>query len=306
MLGSRLRIAAWLALVTLTSVTAAAAADYSPPPPPVIIQSPQECCSNWYLRGDVGIGMNAAYDLQYLPNAANVGNGFAFEHSDFSDAFIIGFGGGYYFNNWLRVDATGEYRSKARVYASGVYDQITGQGDAYQGYLNSWVFLANAYVDLGTWNCFTPFVGFGVGGAYNTLADFVDTGVGQTGRGYGRNSSEWNLAWAVHAGVAYNVSKNLKIELSYRYLNYGSITDTVDCVGGCNADSYKFDNLHSSDIRLGLRFTCCELPGESREVYAPPPPVYQAPPAYQPPPVYQPAPGYQPSPGYQPPLRSRG
>jgi opacity protein-like surface antigen len=290
MLVSRLRIAAWLALVTLAGVSAAAAADYSPPP--VIVQ-PQECCNNWYLRGDVGIGMNSKFDLEYLPAPANVGNGFVFEHSDFSDAVILGAGVGYYFNNWLRVDATGEYRSKARVYASGVYDQITGQGDAYQGYLKSWVFLANAYVDLGTWNCFTPFVGFGIGGAYNTMADLVDTGVGQTGRGFGRNSSEWNLAWAVHAGVAYNVSKDLKIELSYRYLDYGSVTDTIDCVGGCNADSYKFGNLHSNDIRLGLRWTCCELPREAREVYAPLPPAYPQP-AYQPPPVYQ------------PPLHSRG
>ena len=35
--------------------------------------------------------------------------------------------------------------------------------DTYQGYLKSWVFLANAFVDLGTWECFTPFVGAGVG-----------------------------------------------------------------------------------------------------------------------------------------------
>ncbi len=35
---------------------------------------------------------------------------------------------------------------------------------------------------------------------------------------------------------AYNVSKNFKIDLTYRYLNYGSITDTVDCIGGCTHD----------------------------------------------------------------------
>ncbi len=59
-------------------------------------------------------------------------------------------------------------------------------------------------------------------------------GIGTTGAGFGRNSSQWNLAWALHAGVAYNVSKCFKVELAYRYLDLGSITDTVDCIGGCN------------------------------------------------------------------------
>ena len=46
---------------------------------------------------------------------------------------FIGVGVGYNINNWLRIDATGEYRSKARVYACGIYDQMTGQGDDISG-----------------------------------------------------------------------------------------------------------------------------------------------------------------------------
>ncbi len=44
------------------------------------------------------------------------------------------------------------------------------------------------------------------------------------------------------------------MELAYRYLNYGSVTDTIDCIGGCSADSYKFSNLSSNDIMLGMRW----------------------------------------------------
>ena len=87
--------------------------------------------------------------------------------------------------------------------------------------MSSWLLLANAYVDLGTWNCFTPFVGAGIGGAYNTLHDFSDVGIPTAGRGFGRNPSQWNLAWALYAGVAYEVTRNFKVELAYRYLNYG-------------------------------------------------------------------------------------
>ena len=49
-------------------------------------------------------------------------------------------------------------------------------------------------------------------------------GIGTTGNGVGRNSSQLNFAWALHAGLAYNVTKNFSVEFAYRYLNYGSVT----------------------------------------------------------------------------------
>jgi opacity protein-like surface antigen len=286
MSGARLTILT-MALAASLITSAVRAADYQQPSPQVYVQPPPQVIESfsetWYLRGDVGIGMNNV-DIEYLPTPAHVGNGFAFDQHSIANTVFIGGGIGYEFNNWLRFDGTAEYRSKTQVNARGVYNPITFDGDAYQGYLKSWVFLANAYVDLGTWYCFTPFVGAGIGTTYNTLADFNDMGIGTTGHGFGRNSSEWHLAWALHAGVAYNVSKNLKVELAYRYLNLGSVTDTIDCVAdatcsGGNADSYKLNNIHSHDIMLGLRWTCCETPPAPRYVYSPPPPpVYTEPP----------------------------
>jgi opacity protein-like surface antigen len=269
-----------LASAVALATSAARAADYSPQPPPQVYYQPppqviEEFASAWYLRGDVGIGMSSSYNLEYLPSPASVGNGFAFQHNSIGDTFFIGGGIGYEFNNWLRFDGTAEYRAKTRVYAFGNYPP--NGLDIYEGYLKSWVFLANAYVDLGTWNCLTPFVGVGVGGARVTLADLSDVNP-NGGFGFGRNPSVWNLAYAVHAGVAYNVTKNFKVELAYRYLNIGSITDTVDCNGGCNADSFKFGNFHSNEIKLGLRWTCCETPPAPRYVYTPPQPVYMPPP----------------------------
>ena len=88
------------------------------------------------------------------------------------------------------------------------------------------------------------------------------------------NTSKWTFAWALHAGVAYNVSNNVKIELAYRYLNFGSIdTPNVDCTAfGCgningNPNAfYSMTRFDSQDIKLGIRFLlCCEAP--------PPPPL---------------------------------
>ncbi|HZQ13567.1 MAG TPA: outer membrane beta-barrel protein [Pseudolabrys sp.] len=266
-----------LATFAVLATGSARAADYQPQPPPYVPPPPppQECCAaieNWYLRGFVGVGMNANYKLDYttVTNAT-------LQHNDISDTYFVGGGVGYEFNNWLRFEATAEYRAKSRVYAFVTYPP--GGLDEYQGYLKSWIFLANAFVDLGTWDCWTPFVGVGVGGAYNSLVDFSDVNP-NGGFGFGRNPSEWHLAYALYAGVAYNVSKNFKIDLTYRYLNFGSITDTVDCSVTCNHDSFKFDKLYSNDIMLGLRWTCCETaPVAPRYVYQPQP--YVPPPPLQ-------------------------
>lgn len=107
---TRLKIS-MLTLMAAMATGTAQAADYQQPMPqqPVMVQ-PQEP-ENWYLRGYVGVGMNN-FTLDYLPNPANVGNGFAFDQHSIADTTFIGYGIGYEWNNWLRFDFTGEYRSK--------------------------------------------------------------------------------------------------------------------------------------------------------------------------------------------------
>jgi opacity protein-like surface antigen len=248
MFSLRLKFCAFTA-VTVLSATAAQAADLYLPPPP---QPAPEFTEGWYLRGFVGVGMAGQAKLDYstVTNAT-------LQTNNNDDMTFMGAAVGYDFNNWLRFDVSGEYRTKSRLYAFVTYPP--GGIDEYQGYLKSAVFLANAFVDLGTWNCFTPFFGAGIGTALNTLSDFTDVNP-NGGFGFGRNPSQWNLAYAFYAGLGYNVTKDLKVDLTYRYLNYGSITDTVDCNVTCTHDSFKFGNLYSNDIMLGLRWTCCEAP----------------------------------------------
>lgn len=275
-MGARLTVSTLATLVALGST--ALAADYSqplPPPPQIVYQAPpqQGFAEGWYLRGYVGVGMTNS-NLEY----SSVISSAQLRDSTVSDQFFIGGALGYEWNSWLRFDVSAEYRAKSRVTAYVTYTQGGGTfGDIYEGQLKSWIFLANAFVDLGTWECFTPFVGFGIGAANNTLANFFDTNQTTSGFGFGRNPSEWHLAWALYAGVGYNVTKNFKVDLTYRYLNYGSITDMVDCNGGCTPDSFKYDKLYSHDIMLGLRWTCCEVPEAPRQVYVPPAPIYTPP-----------------------------
>ena len=90
------------------------------------------------------------------------------------------------------------------------------------------------------------------------------------------------------AGASYRVTKNLTVELSYRYIDLGNATTgtLTDWAGGTHTP-YEFQRLTSNDVRLGFRFNFDSGFETSAPVryYAPPPP-----------PVYAP----------QPPLSSRG
>ena len=52
------------------------------------------------------------------------------------------------------------------------------------------------------------------------------------------------MAWALYAGVSYAVSKNFNIDLTYRYLNFGTAKDTIDCNGGSGCNEFKFKDLY--------------------------------------------------------------
>jgi opacity protein-like surface antigen len=306
MFVQRLRILT-IAGVAMGAATGARAADYTPPPPPpVYVQPPpaEPCCDSWYLRGFVGAGRNTtgSVDVTAVADTSLVS-------SSIGDSYFVGAAVGYNWNSWLRFDLSGEYRAKTQLTAMTRFQDAGGGPvalDQYQGNLSSWVVLANAFVDLGTWNCWTPFVGAGIGGAYNMVSDFTDvtpdvSAFGATGSsfGLGKGTSSWSLAWALYAGVSYAVTKSFNIDLTYRYLNYGTAKDSIVCDnpgGGCVDLQYK--NLHSNDIMLGLRWTCCDMG---------PPPVRPTQEVYAPPPVYSPPPQvYTPPPAYSPPLRSRG
>ena len=281
-----------LAGVAALLSTAALAADLPPrllPPPAVPVAV---VTGGWYLRGDVGIGIQRFSDFnhnQLNPNFVWPAS-WEIQQTKMGDTSFVGFGIGYAWNNWLRFDVTGEYRTKADLKVIGSYagtaDFCPPQGlgpsqmcfDNIQAEHSAWVTLANAYVDLGTWWCLTPFVGAGVGAARHQFYGMTDTGFpfGFSALGFAsdNNTSKWTFAWALHAGVAYNVSNNVKIELAYRHLNFGSIdTPNVDCTAfGCgningNPNAfYSMTRFDSQDIKLGIRFLlCCEAP--------PPPPL---------------------------------
>jgi opacity protein-like surface antigen len=140
--------------------------------------------------------------------------------------------------------------------------------------------MANAYVDLGTWWCFTPFIGAGIGSAYHKFHAVTDVGYNAStipGFGYANtDTTKWSSAWALHAGLAYNVSNSVKIEFAYRYLNFGSIeTPIINCSGnGCAGNGprayYTLTDFTSNDFRIGLRVMLQQETPAPAPAFAPP------------------------------------
>jgi len=246
---------------------------------PVMMAAPVQAPSSWYLRGDIGVGNLQTTNVDFLPNPLNNPSNFTIQSVALQDQVFFLFGAGYEFNNWLRFDVTAEYRNKDSFVFWGGYTTACPNPfaqclDVYNGYISSWVFLANAYVDLFTWCGLTPFVGAGIGTAANTLAGFSDVGIPTGGAGVGPTVTDWNLAWAIHAGLSYTINEHLKLELAYRFLNMGSVQGLINCVGGCNPDSYRFHTLESQDLMLGFRWMFEAAPSYAMPQYVAPAPQY--------------------------------
>jgi opacity protein-like surface antigen len=247
--------------------------------------------SGWYLRGDVGIGIASAPDLENLPDpiATGVSSGFlstsasqAFNNTTLSPFGMIDFGVGYQFNNWFRVDGTLEYRGGANLQslytltdpASPYFGGPLQYADFYRVNVSSFIGLFNGYVNVGNFWGVSPFIGAGVGFANNNLSGFTDQGLGYSvsgslgpSGGYFGNGSKTSFAWALMAGLDFNITPNLKLEFGYRYLNYGSITtggshclagtlggvfSAQNCNGGVVNTISSHNTLASNDFRLGL------------------------------------------------------
>ena len=235
-----------------TAVSTAQAADMPQPVPEVVVRG-------WYLRGDIGYSNqrvdeldNALYDT-YL-SVDNV-------YKDFSGAPFFGAGIGYRWNHWFRTDVTGEYRSKSDFSGLDIASQVGPPPfipDNYTAKKSEWVALLNGYLDVGTWHGITPFVGAGVGAADIKISDFTDVGVNVDSVAFGDDHSEWNFAWALYAGLAFDVTDAFTVELAYRYLNLGDgqSGDLIGFDGTNNIDNpMHFNDITSHDLKLGMRYT---------------------------------------------------
>jgi len=224
---------ACVASITLALSASAGAADM-----PDIIQQPavglQELGSTWYLRGDIAYRANGLSDADW--------NGAPISGAGLGTTFAMGGGVGFK-SGWLRFDATADY-----AWPAGFQGTVPGAANL-AGNIDSLVVLANVYADLGTWHALTPYVGAGLGAALVRTSGFTNI-FPQPAEGISAGQ-QWNMAWALMAGVGYNITPCVLVDLGYRYLHLGDAPTGVDPFGIAVAAH----GISANEVRLGVRYT---------------------------------------------------
>ncbi len=268
------RIAA-LAAVAASAMTfgAANAADYQcpppqpygPPPPPHCLAPPPpplpviEEFGGWYIRGDIGMTNQAVGEL-FHPNFPTT-PGLVVVDKNFESGVLFGVGIGYKWNNWLRFDLTGEYRGETGFHGLDTWVDVgpIARFNNYTAKKSEWLFLGNIYADLGTWSGFTPFVGAGLGFSrigIHSLRDMGTDGVAPT-LGFAGSAYTWNFAYALHAGVSWELTKSTTVEFAYRYTYLGDgISGPIRAFDGSSTiPGLEFRDIDSHDLKLALRYS---------------------------------------------------
>jgi opacity protein-like surface antigen len=127
--------------------------------------------------------------------------------------------------------------------------------------VKSTTLMFNAYKDMGNFGGFTPYVGAGVGVAYNKMSDvyFTDN---QFLHNRIQGDSRLSLAWALMAGVGYQVTDRAVLDFGYRYMNFGKAqSGQIDSEGFINP-IVKINDLSAHEFKVGLRYhfggnDCC-------------------------------------------------
>jgi opacity protein-like surface antigen len=255
----------------------AAGADFGQPFPGLAAPAPRadmvEFASNWYVRGDI------AYAQETFPNIAP----FTFGASpSMLNTYSADLGGGYKVNNWFRTDLILDYRSQIHAIGSGAANCFTNvinpppQGNPVPatciGHSDSeirrWDLLANGYLDLGTWDGFTPYIGAGAGVTWartNQSVNFTLNGFPCQARcGFitnggnvvtfgdfdrSQSSMTYRFAWAAMAGVAIAMTDHAQLDVGYRFLDLGSITGISPVTG-----TSVTQRVRANEVRAGVRY----------------------------------------------------
>jgi opacity protein-like surface antigen len=270
-MGSLKTVALAAAVMAALVPQATRAADM---PPPISMPPMIEEYGGWYLRGDIGMTNQSVRRLDNVlfPSTAAL----VIHDKNFESGMLFGLGVGYKYNNWLRFDVTGEYRGETGFHGFDTWnDGISARFNNYTAKKSEWLFLVNTYLDLGTWKAITPFVGAGIGASRNTIHSFRDAGIDSVANGGGPTmafanaASKWNFAWALHAGLGYDVTPNFTLELAYRYVHLGDAqSGDIIAYDGTNSvyNPMLFKGLTSHDLKLGARW----MFADSMNDYQPP------------------------------------
>jgi len=226
----RMSLLVTTSIVSFLGANVGNAADLIPPPPPpqyVEVVDKQPSCL--YARADVGGAFHERPTVTKQTAVAGSSTEATDEELD-KHAFIEA-GVGCQLTKNFRVEATAGYRFRA---------SLTTPTNDLQAELQTYTGFVNAFWDITNYNGVTPYLGFGVGIAYHYLSD-IDLPVGS------RNGGRADLAYNFTAGVSYDLTDSMALDLAYRYVDLGLARSR-------GSNQLTVDDLTSHEVKLGVRY----------------------------------------------------
>ena len=274
MLKAGIALAALTGAVMVAGSSAAVAADlggsvkdgYLAPMPQISRGVSGPC----YVRADVGYAFSDDPDIRWAqtdPISSNyLGDGVGV--LNFDDTWFGAVGAGCSSGSrGIRAEVMVGYHGKRKIDGEPDfpwYDPPSGgppEDDPLHTDITSYSLMVNAYKDFGTFRGFTPYIGAGIGLAYN-ITDEVYFTENPALVNRIRGDRDLSFAWALMAGVGYNLSERTILDVGYRYLDLGEAgSENIDNINAYNP-RVRIDDLASHEIKVGLRYhfgqtDCC-------------------------------------------------
>ena len=136
--------------------------------------------------------------------------------------------------------------------------------DPLHSSIKTYTAMMNVYKDFGNFGGFIPYVGAGIGVAYNMMDEVYFTGNPfLVNRIHGKN--DISFAWALMAGVGYQISNRAILDFGYRYIDMGSASSERHDNAGFINPRVTVDDITAHELKVGLRYhfgglDCCATP----------------------------------------------
>jgi opacity protein-like surface antigen len=174
------------------------------------------------------------------------------ELNDVGNSPVIQGGIGWRFSPNFRIDGTLGYR--------GGYELNDSDGfpSKYNADVTSWALMANAYYDFNlSWG--KPYVGVGLGVAVNEIGTITNTANIPGAPTFTLpGGTTTDLAWSLQAGIAFQLSPRVTLDVGYRYADLGKIESdagNATTTGGFFIPvSGLTGNLRAHELMVGVRF----------------------------------------------------
>lgn len=118
-------------------------------------------------------------------------------------------------------------------------------GNDADGHVSATYLLGNLWYDINTDTSFTPYIGGGAGVAW------VDAKTKFDGDSYGYDEGEMGFAFQAGAGVTFDLTENIALDVGYRFK--GVLGIDFDAQDNSN-EPYEHGNLYSHNVQAGVIF----------------------------------------------------